>query len=135
MKKGLIITLIILGIIIIGGTIGWPYMAKEHEEAKNVAIDDIDFSKLKDGIYTGEYEGGMYKWRANKTEVTVETGRVTNIKLLNSTGSGVENNKDYLMVYDRIIKAQSLQVDTVNGATLTTKAYLKAVEIALKKAQ
>jgi uncharacterized protein with FMN-binding domain len=34
-----------------------------------------------------------------------------------------------------VIDAQSLQVDTISGATLTSKAYLKAVENALLKAQ
>lgn len=32
------------------------------------------------------------------------------------------------------IEAQSLQVDTVSGATLTSKAYLKSVENALMQA-
>jgi uncharacterized protein with FMN-binding domain len=39
------------------------------------------------------------------------------------------------MLYDRVIESQSLQVDTISGATLTCKARLKAVENALIKAQ
>ena len=38
-------------------------------------------------------------------------------------------------LYDRVMAAQSLQVDTITSATLTSKAYLKAVEDALCKAQ
>jgi uncharacterized protein with FMN-binding domain len=39
------------------------------------------------------------------------------------------------MLYDRVIQAQSLQVDTLSGATLTSKAWLQAVENALIPAQ
>jgi len=38
-------------------------------------------------------------------------------------------------LYDRVIAGQSLHVDTVSGATLTSKAYLQAVENALVQAQ
>jgi uncharacterized protein with FMN-binding domain len=34
-----------------------------------------------------------------------------------------------------VIQAQSLQVDTINSATLTSKAYLQAIENALVQAQ
>jgi uncharacterized protein with FMN-binding domain len=39
------------------------------------------------------------------------------------------------MLYSRVIAQQSLQVDTISGATLTSKAYLQAVENALVQAQ
>ncbi|MDD3704985.1 MAG: FMN-binding protein [Clostridiaceae bacterium] len=75
----------------------------------------------------------MYKWRANKTEVTVSSGKVTDIKILEHK----ENRKPEFTgkLYNSVIEAQSLQVDTVSGATLTSKAYLKSVENALKQAQ
>ncbi len=39
------------------------------------------------------------------------------------------------MLNDRVIESQSLQVDTISGATLSSKAYLQAVENALLTAQ
>jgi uncharacterized protein with FMN-binding domain len=39
------------------------------------------------------------------------------------------------MLYDRVIAAQSLQVDTISGATLTSKGWLQCVENALVQAQ
>jgi uncharacterized protein with FMN-binding domain len=39
------------------------------------------------------------------------------------------------MLYERVIQSQSLQVDTISGATLTSKAYLQCVENALLQAQ
>jgi uncharacterized protein with FMN-binding domain len=38
-------------------------------------------------------------------------------------------------LFSRVIRAQSLQVDLMSGAAITSKAYLKSVERALLKAQ
>ena len=97
-------------------------------------MNAVDFDKLKnDGIYHGLYEGGMYGWRANECDVTVTNGRVAAIQLAGSQDPG--GSFDYRMLYDRVIAAQSLQVDTISGATLTSKAYLQCVENALLQAQ
>jgi uncharacterized protein with FMN-binding domain len=64
----------------------------------------------------------------------VQEGLVTDIQLTEDRDPG-EENADARMLYDRVIQAQSLQVDTISGATLTSKAYLQGVENALRKAQ
>lgn len=38
-------------------------------------------------------------------------------------------------LFDEVIKSQTLQVDVISGATLTSKAHLKALEDALKQAE
>ncbi len=63
-----------------------------------------------------------------------DSGKITDIKLLSSSDPA-KSNMQPEMLYDKVIEAQSLQVDTISGATLTSKAYLKAVEIALVQAQ
>lgn len=106
----------------------------EHTEAKNLPLNDIYFNNLNDGTYIGYYEGGMYKWRVCTVEVLVNSGKVGNVEMLSSTDPGAENTSDSLL-FDRLVKAQSFQIDVISGATLTSKAYLKAVEDALSKAQ
>jgi uncharacterized protein with FMN-binding domain len=132
--NGWLIALIIVVILGVAGGIGWSFIAKEHRQARSLPLNGVDFGNLNDGIYHGVYEGGMYKWRANECDVMVENGKVTDIKLVDSKDPGGENT-DYTMLYDRVIKDQSLQVDTISGATLTSKAYLQAVENALIPAQ
>jgi len=117
-----------------GGIREWLRLSEEHREAKSLPLNAVDFGTLNDGIYHGAYEGGMYKWRANECDVTVTNGKVTGIQLVGSKDPGAENC-DYEMLYDRVIEAQSLQVDTSSSATLTSKAYLQAVENALIQAQ
>ena len=132
--SGWIIVLIIITVLSVGGAIGWWFLSKEHNEAKNLPINAVDFSELNDGTYIGEYGGGMYKWRANKVQVIVTSGKVKDIRQLSSSDPGAKNTGQ-ASLYDRVIEAQSLQVDTISGATLTSKAYLKAVENALVKAE
>lgn len=134
-KMPFIIILIIIAVIVIGGSRGWSKLQKEHKEAKSLPIASINFKKLKDGSYTGYYEGGMYQWRTNEVQVTVAEGKVTDIKLLQAK-EGVEKGLVIAdKMYSRIIDNQSLQVDAVSGATLTSKAYIKGVENALQKAK
>ena len=76
----------------------------------------------------------MYKWRTNACEVIVSNGQVMDINLVSSKDPG-ELDGQLEMLYDRVIESQSLQVDTISGATLSSKAYLQAVENALLTAQ
>lgn len=131
--NGWIITLIIIVVLAAAGGIGWSFLSKEHREAKSLPLNAVNFSKLNDGTYIGTYAGGMYKWRVNEVRVTVSSGKVIQIEPL----KGVEDqgNGSTKMLYDRVLENQSLQVDTISGATLTSKAYLQAIENALIQAQ
>jgi uncharacterized protein with FMN-binding domain len=133
-KGCLVAVLILLVILGIGGGIGWAFLSKEHQEARGLPLNAVDFLKLNDGKYHGVYAGGMYKMRVNECDVTVTNGKVTAIQLAGSTDPGAKNT-DTGMLYERVIAAQSLQVDTISGATLTSKAYLQCVENALVPAQ
>jgi uncharacterized protein with FMN-binding domain len=139
-KKKMIGWIIALILVIIAFGVGalfcapWSPINKEHKEAANLPIEAVDFSRLKDGTYTGEYAGGMYKWRVNQVQVEISSGKVTDIEPLGAS----DPNKKYPerdAIYGRVMEAQSLQVDTVSGATLTSKAYLKGLEDALIKAE
>ncbi|HPJ02813.1 MAG TPA: FMN-binding protein [Candidatus Limiplasma sp.] len=130
---GWIIALIVVVVLGVGGAIGWQYIAREHREAMSLPLNAVDFSKLADGVYTGEYEGGMYKWRTNSVEVTVEGGKVTAITLLASK-FGEDPVKYVDPLYTQVVDKQTLQVDAVSGSTLTSKAALQAIENALVQA-
>lgn len=131
MVIGILAGAVILLAVSVGGAM--LYTAEEHKEAKNLPIAAIDFKKLNDGTYTGEYEGGIKKWRTNKVQVKVSSGKVTEIEVLEQK---YDLKPEFTgKLYDRVIEAQSLQVDTISGATLTSKACLKSVEAALINAQ
>lgn len=131
-KMIMMVTLpVLLVTLALGGAL--LFTSGERREAKNLPIKSVDFKQLHDGTYVGEYEGGMYKWRANKIQVTISKRKVTDIKLLEhkeKNSSEITNT-----LFNRVIQSQSLQVDTISGATLTSKAYLKGIENALVEAQ
>ncbi len=131
---GWIIALAIVAVLAVGGGIGWSYIAREHKQTMSLPLNAVDFSHLQDGVYTGEYEGGMYKWRANTVEVTVAGGKVTEIKLLDSKFE-YEKMDELDALCGRVITNQTLQVDAISGATLTSKGFLQAVENALLQAK
>ena len=131
---GWVIALTVVAGLGVAGRIGWSYLSKGHREARSLPLKVVDFSKLNDGTYHGAYGGGMYKWRVNECQVTVASGKVTGIQLVGSKDPGGKNTQ-HQVLYDRVIQAQSLQVDTISGATLTSKAYLKATGNALVQAQ
>jgi len=108
-------------------------LSREHDEARNVEIRNIDFMKLVDGSYHGVYEGGMYKWRENEVQVMITSDKVSEIALLNSKENRPPEFTEEL--FNRVIEKQSLQVDVISGASLTSKAFLRSIENALIKAE
>jgi len=117
---------------------GCEKLSEEHEEAQSVTIKDINFSKLKKGQYSGYYAGGMYGWRENECQVIVDsiTGDSSKVVTIELTKSKADYTEQFLdTLYNRVLAKQSLQIDAVSGATLDSKACLKAIEDALIKAK
>ena len=111
-----------------------------RQEINAMMIGDVDFSNLKDGVYIGEYKGTKGHLRDATVEVSISSGQIVTIRILKGAidkdGNPIIINKSMSIIdlYQNVIQEQSLQVDVVSGATLTSKAHLKALENALKKA-
>jgi len=125
MKKIIKILAVILGVFIMIGLTGLIFATRGLDEGNEITIDSINVSELKDGVYMGEYD---YKRWENQVEVTVENGEITDIRLID----GFKHQEAIVKIYERVLMRQSLDVDTVSGATVSSNAYLKAIEIALK---
>lgn len=93
--------------------------------AKCIPVSEPDFAALEDGKYSGEYSIAPVSVKA---EVTVENHRMTDIEILEHfCGLGQKAEA----VCGTVLEQQSLQVDSVSGATVSSKCILKAVEQAL----
>ena len=89
----------------------------------------INPTLLSDGSYTGTFEHGRF---TNTLTVRIEGGRIIAIDIDDDLfGGSVLNVSDE--VFDRVIRAQDTRIDTVAGSTVTTTAYLKAIEDALTR--
>lgn len=97
------------------------------KQAENIYISDLELSNVDDGVYVGEYE--LLPVKA-VVQVQVNNCKVYEIKILehqNGLGKKAE------IINDWVIEKQSLKVDLVSGATVSSKVILKAIENALSK--
>lgn len=95
---------------------------------RRLPVEDIPISGVADGTYRGEANVGGFQYVVN---VSVQTGRITSIDV-------VSNRTDpYAMLADgtrrKVLEAQRLKVDMVTGASTTSKAFMLAIEDALRK--
>ncbi|MDD3656391.1 MAG: FMN-binding protein [Atribacterota bacterium] len=117
---------IVLAILVIGLG-GFIYATQGMSKYRKMVINDIDLSKLKDGVYQGAFTDGRWK---NELEVTVKDHTITDIKMVKASDwSGMNAFSE--KVFQLVKEKQSLQIDTVSGATVNTKAVLKSIENAL----
>ncbi len=96
-------------------------------DVKKLVVSDISPTAVRDGTYESEQRNDPI---TAKVEVVVKAGAITAIRVLEHSygpGHGAE------AITDRVIAAQSLNVDAVSGATLSSKVMLKAIETALTK--
>lgn len=120
------VILIIIGVIILLiGSFAF-YLTRGLKNGLSLQINDVDLSKIKDGEYTGEYDGG--RW-SNKVDVTVKDHKISGIKYIKDVVFSMKPVQDKII--SEVQDKQSLTVDAVSGATVTCKAYLKSIENAL----
>lgn len=103
--------------------------ASEEEEGKGaVNTESLSF---KAGTYTGEAKG---KNGIIKVEVTVTENSIESIKTVESSETEGLGDKAIESLTGEVVNNQSLGVDGVSGATVTSDAFLEAVEAALSQA-
>lgn len=122
-KKVLLITFIVVLFLFIIGKIVMGNMVKN---VKNISVSMPDLSNIQDGNYIGEYSITPVHV---KVEVSVNNHQITDISILqhdNGLGSTAES------IVNDIVEEQSLDIDAVSGATVSSKCILKAVENAIE---
>ena len=129
MKKLLIIAGVV--VVVLGcalGVLGWrlTQMADKIAIAQQ-QLTPVDLNQIPDG----EYQGSFGEFVVSVTvKTTVKDHRITDIKIVDqSCGKGYEARD----TDDRIIKAQSPQVDAVTGATSSSHSIMVAVHRSLQK--
>ena len=92
---------------------------------ENPQLANPNLNLLPDGIYEGEFDSGMV---SAKVQVQTVDHRYSNISIINHEtllGSKAET------IVDAVIEQQSLEVDVVTGATVSSLTILKAIETAI----
>lgn len=100
-----------------------------EEESENA--NDLSNSNLKDGTYTAS--AASYD-RDLSIELTIADSKISDIKLLDYHDSEPVIERAFPIIKDRIIEANSPDVDSVSAATFSTYAVKKATLDALEQA-
>jgi uncharacterized protein with FMN-binding domain len=87
----------------------------------------VDLTKVSDGKYTGFCDAVLV---ASEVSVTVKNNKIEDIILLSHK---TERGQSAEVIPEKVLEAQSLQVDTITGATNSSKVILKSIENALTK--
>lgn len=96
------------------------------DNVNSITVLSPDLANISDGMYVGEYSVTSVRV---KVEVFVTEHKITDIKIIeheNGLGSKAEK------IVNDVISEQSLEVDAVSGATVSSKCILKAVENAIE---
>jgi len=88
---------------------------------------EADNDIYADGVYEGEYS-------FIKVRVTIKDGDMCDIDILHHGGGGKKYADMVAPLADEVVRKQSLDVDVITGATVSSRNFKKAVENALEKA-
>jgi uncharacterized protein with FMN-binding domain len=89
--------------------------------------------------YTGEVAGRavVTRYGAVQVTVTLDAGRITEVVVLQAPQGGHDGELTAYatpLLRSEVLQAQSANVDTISGATFTSRGYLQSVQSALDQA-
>jgi uncharacterized protein with FMN-binding domain len=121
--KRVFIILILIAVIIPFANRGLRFY-RYQQQMETLELGEIHPETLPDGTYSGSYDVVLI---TVEVEVEVSDGIIREIQLIHEHDRGARAE----VVVQRVIENQSLNVDTVSGATDSSRVILKAVEQAL----
>jgi len=92
-------------------------------------LPELDLTEKEDGTYRGNYD--LKDSPINVVlDVYVQNSNISDIRIIEHNCSPIGKKAENIV--SRIISSQSLNVDVVSGATISSIAIIKAVENALE---
>ena len=127
--KTIIAVLVITFIVaLIGGVLAYNNIQGNLNKLSYMKMSTVDISTISNGTYSGSYKVFPISVKLN---VTINNRKITKIDLIKHVnGQGDPAEK----ILNKVIEVQNLQVDSISGATYSSKVILKAVENALSSA-
>ena len=124
-RKKLIIGLVVVVILFIGGIV-IHQLVSSLNYISNIELTTPDISQIQDGVYNGIFETSVL---SAEVDVTIEENQIIEIVINHhnyARGGGAE------IIIDEVIINQSVEVDTISGATYSSLVILKAISDALE---
>ena len=121
------IAAVILLVAVSGGVTYYASFLSYKNTVDNIEITDMTAEGVSDGTYEGECDAGFVRARV---KVTVKEEKIVDIVLAehkNDRGKRAEK------VVDEVLAERTTDVETVSGATNSSRVILQAIERALEK--
>lgn len=124
MKRVVICVLVVL----VGIGISMIVLLQDITQKTNqIKLHTPNLATIKDGVYEGRYS--IFPVSA-KVKVYIEDKRINDVKIItHGLGKAAEN------IVSDVLQKQSLEVDTVSQATISSVCILKAAEQAMEKGE
>ncbi len=106
------------------------YVAKVKTKLDLLAMQSLATTRLRDGAYTGRALGYSDK-KDLEVAVTIRAGKIADVNVRHEEKIDLNATR---IIPQRIVEKQSLQVDGVTGATVTSQAIVEGAFQALKQA-
>lgn len=121
---GVICVCFVTGVIFCGRYLyqTWKY----KKIVADIVIEEPDLSALADGVYHGSFDAILV---AADVSVEVKDKKIKDIVI---NKHKTERGQKAEVITKEVLSAQSLKVDTISGATNSSKVILKAIDNALK---
>ncbi len=111
-----------VGALILGSATAQYFQLRSY---RNLPVGDVDLASIDDGSYIGEADFGfMYA-----VDVLIKDHRIEQVNIRQNRDSYYAKLAEGVL--RKVVLDQSPNVDTVTGATTTSKALQKAIENAL----
>ena len=105
-----------------------------HAAGNILQVGNTNIFAPKGNLKNGKYIGIGRGYGGNiKVEVTVKNNKIVNIRVLNHNEDFIYYEKG-VKVIDKIVAKGNTKVDTISGATYSSRGIIEAVNNALKKA-
>lgn len=125
-KRILLVVIGVIALIFLFGTLALNLLENRLEKIVAREIETLNLNEIEDGQYIGK--AGSFPVTVT-VEVTIDSHMITDIEILkHNNGQG----KSAEAIVEKVLTKQQLNVDTISGATYSSKVILLAIEDALK---
>ena len=105
------------------------------ENQKGEPAGDSDSAAEESGYKDGTYEGSAEGYGGQiQVSVQIQNGTIAAIDILSAPGEDAAYFSSAKAVIQKVLDAQTTEVDTVSGATFSSTGILNAVTVALNSA-
>jgi uncharacterized protein with FMN-binding domain len=114
--------------VVAAGALFWTFYYAEILRIRELSVRAVDLARVPSGRHSASFET---PYKSYHVSVLVEAHTIRSVQVTPSDDFMAHFDRKGLAVADQVVLKQRTDVDAVSGATVTSKAVLKAIEKAL----